>query len=123
MCELDNFETIFGNMFLDAYHVDVLKNNFKLKIKTRLSKKLINLKVEYHANLKVINVHFVFLQKLQHILLFIFMYVNKFNVKVKTKGVSLWPICISNMFNTILIVLTNKFPNELLCCCDVDHKI
>lgn len=47
MCELDNFEAIFGNNFLDAYHVDVLRSNFKLKIKTRLSKKLINLKVEY----------------------------------------------------------------------------
>jgi hypothetical protein len=84
---------------------------------------LINWKVKYQANFKVINVNFVFLQTLQHISLFIFMYVDEFSVKVNTKGVSLWPICISNMFNKILIVLTNKFPNKLLCCCDVDHKI
>lgn len=51
------------------------------------------------------------------------MYVVEYNVKVKTKGVSLWPICISSMFNKISIILTNKFPNKLFCCCDVDHKI
>jgi hypothetical protein len=31
MCELDDFEAILGNFFLDAYHVDVLKSNFKFK--------------------------------------------------------------------------------------------
>ncbi len=65
----------------------------------------------------------MFLQKLQHISLFIFMYVDKFIVKVKIKGVSLWPISISDMFNKISIILIKKFPNKLFCCCDVDHKI
>jgi hypothetical protein len=51
------------------------------------------------------------------------MYVDKFIVKVKIKGVSLWPISISDMFNKISIILIKKFPNKLFCCCDVDHKI
>jgi hypothetical protein len=96
----------------DAYHVDVLRSSFKLKIKTRLSKNLINLKVKYQTNLKVISVHFVFLRKLQHISLFIFMYVDKFTVKVKIKGVSLWPICISNVFNKMELFKQTNFPTS-----------
>jgi len=39
------------------------------------------------------------------------MHVNEFGGKEKTKGIDQWPIiCISNMLNKILDVLTNKPP-------------
>jgi len=44
---LDGFDTILGNIFLDAYHIDILRNDSKLRIKARLTKKLVNLEVDY----------------------------------------------------------------------------
>jgi hypothetical protein len=52
------------------------------------------------------------------------MHVNEFGVKEKTKGIDQWPIiCISNMLNKFLGVLTNKLPIQLTPCHDIDHKI
>jgi len=44
---LDGFDTILGNIFLDAYHIDILRNDSKLRIKARLTEKLVNLEVDY----------------------------------------------------------------------------
>jgi hypothetical protein len=52
------------------------------------------------------------------------MHVNEFGSKEKTKGIDQWPIiCISNMLNKFLGVLTNKLPIQLTPCHDIDHKI
>jgi hypothetical protein len=44
---LDGFDTILSNIFLDAYHIDILRNGIKLKIRARLTKKLVTLEVDY----------------------------------------------------------------------------
>jgi hypothetical protein len=58
-------EAILGNTFLDAYHVDVLRGGFKLKVFAKLTNRSINLEVEYHASLVKVNIHLVSLQELQ----------------------------------------------------------
>jgi len=45
VCALDNMEAILGNIFLDAYHIDVLKDDFKLKVIPRLIDKSISLEI------------------------------------------------------------------------------
>jgi hypothetical protein len=63
VCELDNFDAIFNNTISDTYHVDVLKDKYKLKTIIRLVEILVNLEVEYQVNLKVVGIHFISLQK------------------------------------------------------------
>jgi hypothetical protein len=99
VCELDSFEAILNNTFLDTTHVDVLKDKYKLKTIIRLDEMLVNLEVEYQVNFKVVGIHFISLQELQETSFFIFMQVNEFSAKAKAKGLNLWPNCISNIFN------------------------
>ncbi len=44
---LDGFDTILGNIFLDAYRIDILKDGSKLKVIAKLANKLISLEVDY----------------------------------------------------------------------------
>ncbi len=39
---LNCFDAILSNIFLEAYHIDILKGNFKLKIIARLVDTLVN---------------------------------------------------------------------------------
>ncbi len=47
ICTLAGMEAILGNIFLDAYCVDVLRSGFKLKVIVRLANRSISLEVEY----------------------------------------------------------------------------
>jgi hypothetical protein len=51
------------------------------------------------------------------------MCVDEYSAKSKTKGAKFWPMCISNIINKCLDVLTNKFPKHLPPFRNVDHKI
>ncbi len=104
MWELDSFEAILNNTFLDTYHVDVLKDNYKLRTIIRLDEMLVNLEVEYQVDFKVVGIHFISLQELQETSFFIFMHVNEFSVKAEAKGFNLWPSCISNTLNKYIDV-------------------
>ncbi len=64
VCTLDDIETILGNTFLNAYHVNVLRGSFKLRIIVRLTNRFVSLKVEYRANLAKVGIHVVSLQEL-----------------------------------------------------------
>jgi hypothetical protein len=56
---LDGIEAILGNPFLNAYHVDILREGPKLRVIIRLIDRSINLKVEYHVSLTKVSVHLV----------------------------------------------------------------
>jgi hypothetical protein len=64
ICALNRMEAILGNTFLDAYHVDVLRGGFKLKVFAKLANRSINLEVEYHTSLVKVSIHLVSLQEL-----------------------------------------------------------
>jgi hypothetical protein len=44
---LNGFDTILGNIFLDAYRIDILKDGYKFKVIAKLANKLISLEVDY----------------------------------------------------------------------------
>jgi hypothetical protein len=48
LCDLDNFDVILGNTFLDAYKVNILHNGSKLKVHAKVGFKLMNLDVKYN---------------------------------------------------------------------------
>jgi hypothetical protein len=50
LCDLNNFDVIPGNTFLDAYKVDILCSEGKLKVCANSGFKLVNLYVDYNLH-------------------------------------------------------------------------
>jgi hypothetical protein len=48
LCELNNFDVILMNTFLDVYEVDIFHNRSKVRIHAKIGFKLKNLDVEYN---------------------------------------------------------------------------
>ncbi len=48
MCDLNNFDVILGNTFLDAYKIDILHSRGRLSICAKCNFKLMNLDVNYN---------------------------------------------------------------------------
>jgi hypothetical protein len=61
LCELDNFDAILTNTFLDAYEIDILHNKGKLKICAKSGSKLMNLNAHYNFALVEMGVSLVVL--------------------------------------------------------------
>jgi len=61
MCDLNNFDVILGNIFLDAYEVDILHNKGKLKVCAKSGSKLLNLDINYNSTLAKMGVNLVVL--------------------------------------------------------------
>ncbi len=59
MCELNNFDVIIGNTFLDDYEVDIFRNKSKLKICAKSGFKLMNLDADYNFGLAEMGVNLV----------------------------------------------------------------
>jgi hypothetical protein len=59
MCDLDKFDVIIGNTFLDAYEVDIFRNKGKLKIHAKYGFKLMNLDLYYNSTLAKMEVNLV----------------------------------------------------------------
>ncbi len=59
MCDLDNFDVIIKNIFLDAYKVDIFYNKSKLGICAKIGFRLVNLNVDYNSTLEKMGVNFV----------------------------------------------------------------
>jgi hypothetical protein len=59
LCDLNKFDVILGNPFLDAYKVYILHNENKLKVHTKVGFKLVNLDVKYNSVLAKIGVNLV----------------------------------------------------------------
>ncbi len=58
---LNGFDTILSNNFLNAYHIDILRDGFKLKVITRLANKLVGLEVDYQSSLLAVRINLVFM--------------------------------------------------------------
>ncbi len=61
---LDGIEAILRNIFVNTYHVDVLRGSFKLRVIVRLTNRFVSLKVEYQASLAKVGIHVISLPKL-----------------------------------------------------------
>jgi len=63
LCELNNFDVILMNTFLDVYEVDIFHNRSKVKVHAKIGFKLKNLDVEYNYALVKVAVNLVTLAK------------------------------------------------------------
>lgn len=61
--ELDNFDVITRNTFLDVYEVNIFHNGNKMKVHAKIGFKLVNLDVEYNFALAKVALHLVALAK------------------------------------------------------------
>jgi hypothetical protein len=59
MCDLDKFDVILRNTFLDAYEVDILRSKGKLKIHAKYVFKLMNLNLNYNSTLAKMGMNLV----------------------------------------------------------------
>jgi hypothetical protein len=50
LCDLNNFDVILGNIFLDVYKVDILYNKNKVRAHAKVGSKLMNLNGRYNFN-------------------------------------------------------------------------
>jgi hypothetical protein len=57
--DLDNFDIIFKNAFLDAYEVDILQSKSKLRVHAKSGYKLMNLDADYNFMLAKMGVNLV----------------------------------------------------------------
>jgi hypothetical protein len=51
LCDLNNFDVILGNTFLDVYKVAIFRSGGKLKVCAKCGFKLMNLDVDYNLTL------------------------------------------------------------------------
>jgi len=63
LCELDNFDVILKNTFLDVYEINILHNKSKVRVHAKIGFKLVNLNVEYNSLVARIVVNLVALIK------------------------------------------------------------
>ncbi len=61
LCDLDNFDVILGNTFMDAYKVNILCSGSKVKICAKVNFMLVNLNVEYNFVLMKVGFNLVVL--------------------------------------------------------------
>ncbi len=124
MCDLNKFDVILGNTFLDAYKIYILCNENKLKVHTKVGFKLVNLNVEYNSMLAKIGVNLVALvNELEFHRFLVLMSLKISQGKPKPQGVRQPPTCILDSFNKFLEVLTYELLDALPPCRKVDHKI
>ncbi len=66
LCNLNYFDVILRNTFLDAYEIDILHNKNKMKVRTKVGPKLVNLDGDYNSMLvKIGNNLVVFVTELE----------------------------------------------------------
>jgi hypothetical protein len=63
LCDLNYFDVILRNTFLDAYKIDILCNKSKVKVRTKVGPKLVNLDGDYNSMLVKIGNNLVVLVK------------------------------------------------------------
>jgi len=61
LCDLDNFDVIFENTFLDAYKINIFHNKSKLKIRAKIGFTLVNLNIDYNYALAEVGITLVVL--------------------------------------------------------------
>jgi hypothetical protein len=71
LCDLDNFDVILRNAFLDAYKVNILHSKNKLKVHAKVGFKLMNLNAKY--NYVLVEVGIILVALASELKLFIFL--------------------------------------------------
>ncbi len=61
LCDLDNFDVIFENTFLDADKINIFHNKGELKIRAKIGSKLVNLNLDYNYALAKVGITLVVL--------------------------------------------------------------
>ncbi len=59
LCDLNYFDIILGNTFLDAYEINILSNKNKVKICTKVGSKLVNLDGDNKSMLVKVKINLV----------------------------------------------------------------
>jgi hypothetical protein len=59
MCDLDNFDAILGNTFLNVYKIDILHNEGRLRICAKCGSKLVNLNANHNYALAKMGMNLV----------------------------------------------------------------
>jgi hypothetical protein len=122
LCDVNNFDVILGNTFLDAYKV--LHNEGRLKVHAKNGSKLMNLYVDYNFAFVEMGVNLVVLtSELNHLIFFILMFLRISQGEPKSQGVKQPLVCILDSLNKSSKVLTNKLPDILAPYNEVDHQI
>jgi len=57
LCDLDKFDVILGNTFLNVYKVNILHNGSKLRVHAKVGFKFVNLDLEYNVALTKVGVN------------------------------------------------------------------
>ncbi len=87
LCDLNNFNVIVRNTFLDAYEVDILCSGGKLRIHAKCGSKLVNLNVDYNSALTKMGVKLVALaSELESLSFWIWCFWKSPRVSVSHKG-------------------------------------
>jgi hypothetical protein len=87
LCDLDNFDVIIGNTFLDVYEVDILHNGGRLRVCAKCGFKLMNLDAMYNFALVEMGVNLVVLaSELKSLSFFILMYLKVSHGELKPQG-------------------------------------
>jgi hypothetical protein len=123
LCDLNNFDIILGNTFLDAYEVTILCNGHKLKFCAKCGSKLMNLDVN-NFTLVEMGVNLVVLaSELESPCFLLLMSLRVSHGEPKPQEAKQPPTFILDSFNKILKVLIDELPDALPPYREVDHKI
>ncbi len=124
LCDLDNFDVILENKFLDAYKINIFHKKGKLRVCAKIGSKLMNLNIDYNFALIEMGVTLVVLAS--ELELFSFMVLMVFRVSLgesKPQGAKQPFTCNLDSLNKFLEVLTDELSNALPPYKKVDHKI
>jgi hypothetical protein len=111
--ELNFFDAILGNIFLNAYKVDIFYNGSKVKVHSKVGFKLMNLDANYNYVLAKIGINLVVLVKElnQSLSFVILMTLKVFKRELKLQGAKQPLNYILDSLNKFSKVLTDEFPN------------
>jgi hypothetical protein len=122
--DFDNFNVILENPVLDAYEVDILHNIGRLQICAKCGFKSVHLDADYNFALAKMGVNLVTLtNELESPIFIILMSLKVSQREPKPQGAKQHPVCILDLFNKFLEVLTDEFLDALPPYREVDHKI
>ncbi len=123
MFDLNNFDVILKNTFLDVYEIDILHNKGRLKVCAKCGFKLMCLNVDYNFALAKMGMNLVALTNELESPFFFVMFLEVSQREPKPQGVEQPLVCILDSFNKISKVLTDEFPDAFPPYRKVDHKI
>jgi len=124
LCDLDNFDVIIRNTFLDACKVDILCNGNKLKVCAKNGSKLVNLNVDYNFTLVEMGMNLIVLaSELKSLNFLILRSLRSSQGELKPQGARQPLVCVLDSFNKFLKVLKYELFNALPSYKKVNHKI